>query len=168
MQLMVINIVWEKILYDLEINKKNQPTDLGLYQVCGYHPVYGNDTLLYIGKTTTTFSDRLYNEYKHEESSNIISTHYRLGRIAKPKEDDLFGWDFSKLHDMIGLTEIILIKAHSPAMNMQHNTGAFSSELKEIHLIFNWGNFGRLLPEVSSLRTSKYYWDSVHNQKTIL
>jgi len=64
MSVKIINIWWGEpiLLKDLESGKvgNNTDEDYGIYQIYGTHPIYGNDTLLYIGKASQqTFARRI-------------------------------------------------------------------------------------------------------------
>jgi hypothetical protein len=164
-QFTVINIVWEKIPFDMNIIKEKMgPSDYGLYQIYGHHPAYGEDTLLYIGKAQDqAFGVRLNERWEFIESC-AFPTSFRLGRIVlSSKESESLGWDINRWKDMINIAEMILIRSHTPAFNKQLNSGIFNSELTEFNneqfLIFNTEDYGRLLPEVSNLRWSYRYWN---------
>ena len=56
------DICWEGPLLQKEIeDKKNRSEDFGIYQFYGFHPVYGEYVLLYIGMTTDGFQPELKN-----------------------------------------------------------------------------------------------------------
>ena len=59
----LINIEWDGP-YSLEkVVQLKEPTDKGVYQIYGGHPVYGAGVLLYIGLTADqTFGERLPRE----------------------------------------------------------------------------------------------------------
>lgn len=165
----VINILWEKIPFDFEIIKtKNSESDFGLYQVYGKHNVYGQNALLYIGQSNIQkFSNRLKDRWEFIESS-CIPKFICLGKIVKSKNaSEPFEYEINEWEKIINIAEKILIKTHTPAMNKQDVTGLFNKEQDENYLILNWGDYGKLLPEVSNLRFSYKYWDYeiplVHN-----
>ena len=55
----IVVIEWEKIDQWKKVSEKNGDEDYGIYQVTGYHPVFGDDSLLYIGKAQDqTFGER--------------------------------------------------------------------------------------------------------------
>ena len=144
-----------KNVYQLNDPKK----DYGIYQIYGYHPVYGADTLLYIGiAQDRTFAVRIPEHpeikcYKYW-TSDSVSVH--VGRLIRPKEPSDKDWS-----ERIRLAEKLLIYAHSPARNSKElkelkeleNEG---SELFDIH-VFNWGKHKRLLPEVFGRRYTLNY-----------
>jgi hypothetical protein len=158
--LVIIHLNWvehewnDKVYEELDTKK-----DFGIYQVYGDHPVYGEDTLLYIGKAQEqTYSKRL----KPPQHDDFIETNIK--KISKinvsyfTKNDDVEykNWGF-----YIGLVEKLLIRSHIPAYNAQDVKGVLSTDnFKNNLLVLNWGDRGKLLPEVSSLRYSYYYWDN--------
>ena len=158
----IINLSWEKIIYsEAEIQKLSNPHDAGLYQIYGYHPAYGNDSLLYIGQAST-FSERLKGRFEFSESCAIPDS-IRIGRICNAVEkENIFNWDLNKREELISIAEKMLIKSHAPAFNKIDNTGLFSETLKEFdkidYIILNWGEFGKLLPEISTFRYSYRFY----------
>lgn len=121
--------------------------DYGLYQIYGTHPVYGQNTLLYIGKAVSqTFGVRLkeHDKWLYNQDSKRIAVY--TGRIGSnnPKID------WNNWENMIHVAERLLIYAHQLSGN--------SSNIKtpgEIPIdthVFNWGDRGLLLPEVSAFR----------------
>lgn len=164
-QVTVINIAWEKIPFDFNIIKEKQSSDdFGLYQIYGHHPVYGEDTLLYIGKAQEQrFGTRLNERWEFVESCARPSF-FLIGKIVQSSNTlEQLGWDEKRWGDMIHYAEKILIKAHAPAMNKQENTGVFSKDGIEFggehFIVINWGDYGKLLPEISTLRLSYRYWN---------
>ena len=162
MNITVINIEWEKVLFDTtfsHIKQKTGISDYGVYQVCGHHPAYGDETLLYIGKAQEqNFGTRLNERWEFIESCTR-PTCFRIGRIVQSSQNEPLGWEKDRWGEMIGIAETILIKAHTPSINKQNNSGLVSNEFNKEHfLIINWGDYGRLLPEISTLRTSYHYW----------
>ncbi len=158
--MIIVNIVWENYVYSkTEIQKLSKPTDFGLYQIYGRHPAYGKNALLYIGQANAqSFAIRLKNRFEFEESSAYPHT-LRVGRIVKSTElDKQLEWDESRWNEMITLSEKLLLLSHATAFNKQGNSGLYddTDESKNIH-IFNWEDYGDLLPEVSSYRYSYKY-----------
>jgi hypothetical protein len=159
--MIVVNIYWDKFEYSqTEIAKLSSPIDYGIYQIYGRHSAYGKDALLYIGQSNSqTFSKRLFQRWEFEESCAFPHT-LRIGRIVKSKyPEDHLEWDESRWWEIINISEKLLLHTHAPAFNKQANSGLFDikDEAKHIH-IFNWGDFGDLLPEVSAYRYSLKYW----------
>ena len=154
----VIHVQWEPPCTLAEAREMRDPVkDRGVYQIYGSHPVYGSDVLLYIGRTGSkrlgrTFSLRLQqhdvNNLRHAEwaQNNLQFYLGRLTGTADPKSD-IWG-------TQIEIVESLLIAAHKPAYNaasLGKTGGSMEDGLRSVH-IMNWGEFGRLLPEVSAER----------------
>ncbi len=102
-----IKIEWEgpfSIEEVLELGDRSK--DYGLYQIYGHHIVYGKDSLLYIGETGQTFSQRFKSEHVMwlEEEEGVF---IYVGRIASEDYDEQVRKD----------AEALTIKWHSPAYN---------------------------------------------------
>ena len=129
----------------LELGDKNK--DYGLYQIYGHHIVYGPDSLLYIGETGQTFSQRFNNDHtvwlKEEEGVFI-----HVGRIVSEDYDDQVRKD----------AEALTIYWHSPAYNSS-NIGTYNGQQL---IVVNDGERGDLceilsVVEDSSLVKVKYF-----------
>jgi len=114
------------------------PSDVfGIYQVYGPHPTYGQQALLYIGKTKRNFKKRLEDEawwFGDNNGSMRYRVGTRWGNRAFTSEE-------------IDLVEKVLIIAHAPAYNskdVQSNWGEDAPDL----VIYNWNDYGLLLPAV--------------------
>ena len=157
-QVEIINIEWEGPLTFEEACEKNGPSDYGVYQYYGDHPVYGRDVLLYIGKAQDNrFGERL-RQYKFQEWKVKIQIY--LGRIII-KEGE--GWPSpTEWGRMIDQAETLLIRACSPAHNSQkltipNNMDNAERNLLKLHIL-NWNYYGSLLPEVSGYRFTSFLW----------
>jgi hypothetical protein len=126
--------------------------DYGIYQIYGNHSVYGDNSLLYIGKTKKqTYSKRI-NGHKDFDASQVSKfTKLHLSYFCKIDDLSEANWD-----EAIDLVETVFIRAHSPALNSQNVMGFLEKDTPNI-LIYNWGERGSLLPEVSTLRYSELY-----------
>lgn len=151
-----IHIDWSGPHTHDEVKKMDADTDFGIYQFYGCHPVYGLDTLLYIGKAQEhPFSSRMCGDYhqirfgKYWTPADMSLNIGRLVGSSTPSDQE---WS-----NEINLAEKLLIYAHSPAWNSQELNLQITQdhELFNIH-VFNWGKYKRLLPEVSGRR---YAWD---------
>lgn len=144
--LMKIHIDWKSGITLEESYELDSPTDYGIYQIYGSHPVYGHNVLLYIGKANyQTFGERLYQHEKwliNQDSTNI---RVYTGRISSDDELDTT-WE-----DKIDIAESLLIYSHQPACNSSNIKTIPKNIPKEIH-VFNWEDRGMLLPEVSAYR----------------
>lgn len=146
---MVINIEWQGPLSKEEATELTDPRDFGIYQFYGRHPVYGANTLLYIGKARDQTLGRRISQQNFDNFVCHTAAVF-VGRLAyhevQPDE-----WK-----ERIGIAEALLIYAHSPAWNAQNlNDYTHIDNLQ----ILNWGDYGMLLPEVS---TARYFYP--HNR----
>lgn len=142
----VVDIDWEgpfQVEYDRNLDKyqtNSIPEELicqfGIYQIYGRHPVYGKDTLLYIGETQEGLSkERNFRSRLKEHLSNgarffghtNLSIH--LGPLSLPPE-------------IIKKVESILIYCHAPALNRHYIDGP--AEGSETILVRNWSFVGSL------------------------
>lgn len=151
----IIQIGWEEKKYDEKIIEKLDSEDYyGVYQIYGNHPVYGENTLLYIGKANQqTFAIRLKERTEFKETV-LRPSSIRIGRIFKTTDTENAIWD-----ELVDIVEKILIRAHAPAYNSTDIKGLEWYNEKEKHYIIkNWYDYGLLLPEVSSMNISYRYW----------
>ncbi|OHD64455.1 MAG: hypothetical protein A2096_04080 [Spirochaetes bacterium GWF1_41_5] len=157
METRVINIQWEKVPFEIEeVNKLNKKNHYGIYQIYGNHPVYGRDVLLYIGKANKqTFSQRLGvdQEYFQFVESILYPTNIRIGMICESEDGKNDTWEA-----LIDESEKILILSHLPAFNAS-NIKAFYKGDEDCLIIYNWGDIGSLLPEISTHRISYKFWN---------
>jgi hypothetical protein len=152
----IFHLYWKKYLWNKAVlnnfNDFDSERDFGVYQIYGSHPVYGDDALLYIGKAAQeTFASRMKGHYDFD-AYNLTKIH--LGYFCEIDDMDEQKWE-----DAISIVEPILIKSHMPALNGTGVKRLLESPDENI-LVFNWGEIGRLFPEVSNLRCSGYYHDS--------
>lgn len=145
-----IDIAWEGPIPFEKAKGQNGPTDYGIYQFYGNHLVYGQSTLLYIGRAKDmTFGARMKQHCLTDwaGSSGII----HVGRIcgaSQPENDGLW------CH-LIDIAERLLIYTHAPSWNSA-NINDFGN-IGQVHIL-NWGSSGQLLPETTSTR-----WNAPNN-----
>jgi hypothetical protein len=154
----IIHLLWEEYEWNEDIiyDNFNSKKDHGIYQIYGDHPVYGENVLLYIGKARyQTYSVRLnqHNDFNESHISKFRKLYLSYFCNSEDVNDNNWG-------EYIDLAEKLLINAHFPAYNSQEIKGPINNDLinKDV-LILNWNERGKLLPEISSLRYSYYYWD---------
>ena len=165
---MKINLFWKGPYSYGDLHDKTGPTDYGIYQIYGHHSVYGAETLVYIGQANgQTFFQNFRANHQYldggegwEDNGGRYSIH--LGRIhlkhqQRPPDNDT--WE-----EWIDLTERLLIYAHSPAWNSQHVFRQMPDALNHgaIHVL-NWGQYGKLLPEVSGARFTSRVYDHLND-----
>lgn len=135
-------------------NYKVTPDDIGLYQIYGSNPIYGNNVLIYIGKTVgeeenSKFYKRLNKGrgviLSNEDSDNI---QIYLGKIY---------YDDSRKHDTlsedISKAESLLIHYHKPSNNSS-NINSLKYYDKDYRVI-NTGNYRSLNKEISTTAFTK-------------
>ena len=158
-----IHLLWQGP-HELDaILEMTGPTDRGVYQVCGSLPAYGWDALGYIGKAQDqSFADRLrrrVDNLRDPWAENSADTRIYTGRIHGIEGE---GPDLKERGELIAAAERLLIAAHSPAWNSQGVTELKPEESGYGHFhVFNWGQYGRLLPEVSGARYGYTVWNRI-------
>ncbi len=123
-----------------------------LYQLLGYHNLYGFNSLLYIGQTSAGIKTRLgqHDDWIRDEYDVVT---VRLGSISK-----FAGWEKWKSQqkpykypagnpEIIGCAEKLLIYANQPAYNVANKNSAKDSQNMRV---FNTGHLGSIFPEISS------------------
>ena len=127
----VVRVEWEGPFSIEEVLRLNhQNDDYGLYQIYGYHIVFGANSLLYIGKAEgVTFSQRFRRhciEWLLEEQDISI----RVGRIAS--ED--YAYDppnWSDWKKVLRDAEALTIYWHSPPYNSM-NINSYKGQLLKV------------------------------------
>ena len=156
-----IHILWTGPHTYEYIAERRDAGDFGLYQLYGPHLQYGPHVLLYIGQTVN-FAKRHRSEgYNHPWYDNGSSLRFHLGRIWKSQDQETPTRD--KLKRLVVVAERLLILAHSPAFNSDHVSGMGKSDWPEFesYHVLNWGQYGYLLPEVSSARHGWEVYDKI-------
>jgi hypothetical protein len=159
----IFHLYWKKYAWNEAVLKNfngfDTDRDFGIYQIYGDHPIYGDDTLLYIGKAAEqTFAKRMKGHYDLDASQvGGQFTRIHLGYFCELDDVSPESWE-----DAISIVEPILIKSHMPALNGTNVKGfkGFLENPDTNILVFNWGAKGKLFSEVSNLRCSGYYHDS--------
>jgi hypothetical protein len=127
----IIQILWEGPYKLSELNKlTNVETDYGLYQIYGYHPLYGSNVLLYIGKgDQQTFGMRIRQENWDEVNDSNNDQVYigRLHGATTPSEEQ---WS-----NEISLAEQLLIYVHKPGFNSSSISSYPELVLQNVHVL---------------------------------
>lgn len=157
-KLKVIHIQWAGPFSKAAAAKFSKSRDKGLYQIYGSHPVYGLKTLLYIGKTLDSFGKR---KDGHEKS--MLQEEHGQGAVVT-YFGRLYGATSLDKHELAAeasIAESLLIKAHKPSWNAAGIKWLANESEEAIGdcVVLNWGDFGTLLPEVSSRRWLQKYKD---------
>ena len=141
-------VVWDK-------QKKLLKPEHVLYALYGAHHQYGNRVLLYIGRTDVDLGTRLagHVQWVTQEWETMRVKAASVGQFASvdawwqaynPKQAR-----YKKAADakLVGDVESILIYSHQPAYNTK-GKGGLSAKCQRLR-VFNTGQVGSLLPEVS-------------------
>lgn len=143
----LISVTTDEDSWEYRIDNIPEPcrSRSSFYCIYGRHPVYGADSLLYIGETkSVNGAKRDINQRFKEHLSGRFWSHTELSvSIGVPKKD--------VENDVLQALESILIAAHMPALNRKHIDG--SNELSKNCLIRNYGFSRSLMPECSGA-----YW----------
>jgi len=143
MNIKTIQIAWYGYYtYDSEKgfksnNSRNKPEyadKKGLYQIYGNHSIYGNDSLLYIGKTDKSISSRIS---KHKDSwLYLLQGEYKVcfGQILKTHDNN------DSQEKQIDHAEGILIDFYKPSQNVMRKNGTNITN----RLLINYGDYGRI------------------------
>jgi hypothetical protein len=159
----IVHILWEgNFSVDHVIkNKKDDEKDCGIYQIYGNHPIYGPNSLLYIGiATDRTFSQR-FAEHKNQwlKGSDLDPVTICLGDVYRQlgevyeESKDFLSQEWKKA---IEQCEQLLIYALAPGYNSRNKQSINEVELRDLHIL-NWGNRRDLFPEISGDRWTEKY-----------
>lgn len=131
--------------------------DKGLYQIYGSHPLYGDNVLVYIGRTKNKsgFKTRLKDRWVTQFGSDSNNVQIYLGTIFS----DSKGLNNQEIDIMIDKAEILLINALKPAYNSSNIQSVKNDLLKQRFIIHNEGNYKKLHP----ILDSKYFWHTYSN-----
>ena len=147
----------EEEKYNIKNSKLNdKKVDYGIYQIYGFHPVYGDNALLYIGQAKDqTFAKRLSQE-GWEYNADFKNIQIYVGRLFADEQPSATEWN-----KLIDIAEKMLIYAHAPAMNSSNivNVSKDKKFLKKCEniRIFNYDQCRSLFPEISGEMWIKEY-----------
>lgn len=137
----------EEVLAEEEVSRSNENKVLksrGVYQIYGVHPVFGPNSLLYIGRVTEgSFSSRFYqhNSWLKDEPSSLNIYFGVLGNESgKAAEPEI---------DQIKRVEALLIYHTSPPYNSS-GINTYHPQIEFEEVVVNLGNRGRIASSVSS------------------
>lgn len=139
-----IHIIWEGPFSLEESLNKNCESDYGLYQFYGDHIVYGQNVLLYLGKTESQTFGRRISQHNWNVWTSSPAQIY-LGKIVS--ESPLDGEEWNK---QICLAERIILQSHTPTFNSS-NLNSIGHKDGDARVL-NWGMRKHILPEISISR----------------
>jgi hypothetical protein len=139
-QLEIIRIKWDGPYSLKEVCDFSDDKDLGgIYQVYGIHQLFGTDTLLYIGKASGKFKQRVPKEDKGTWIDwDSLELKFYLGRFGGEVSTSRENW-----LQQIDSAEKILIYEFTPPYNAMNVKSEGSLHAEEI-IIFNTGIKHRL------------------------
>ena len=157
---LIIHLDWEGPFTQSQIHQLSGPSDFGVYQVYGTHPVYGSNVLLYIGLAESqTFAQRLAQHGWCNMTSDAKQVSFYIGRLFGYTHPDNDTWGYH-----IKLAERLLIHAHKPAQNTQKELAGLEKDLWFVHVV-NWRHYRDLMPEVSGARWTERFEDLSYNTR---
>ncbi|MGD9970429.1 MAG: hypothetical protein AB7S65_08225 [Sulfuricurvum sp.] len=162
-----IQIDWEGPFSEDEITNDNidsnkyrvNATDIGLYQIYASHPLYGDDALVYIGRTKDSFKARLKDRWIIEYGSDAENVKIYLGKIFSDNK----ALTTEQTHKIIEKAEVLLINTLKPAYNSSNIQSVKEDFLKERFLVQNRGNYRKLFPVLDS----QYFWKELKNYSLV-
>ena len=139
---------YNQIIENEESNWPVKPSDSGLYQIYGFHPVYGSNVLNYIGKTEKPFFERLKGRSIIIDNQDSNKVEIYLGRIFYDDTEH-----HNELSHDISRAESLLIHYHTPALNSS-NINSLKYADENISII-NIGDFRALNKQISTQSFTK-------------
>lgn len=143
-EIQLIEIKWSgPFTYDELLKFESADHGPGLYMVYGNHPVYGNDVLLYIGRTEVNIKNRISNHEMLEYPELECKAYF--GYVTPSKENlDI------DLAEQIRIAEALLIERHYPAFNKQLDHNNHNLKSRPI-CVLNWDSRRSLQADVTNL-----------------
>jgi len=145
----ITNGTIDSFQYDVKSNSK------GIYQIYGSHPLYGNDVLVYIGRTQDKngFKSRLSGRWVIENGNDPKNVKIYLGTIFSDTKNISDNIENSKIRK----AEVLLINAMKPAFNSS-NIQSVKNPSEE-YILYNNGSYRNLYP----ILESNYFWQGFKN-----
>ena len=157
----LIRIEWEGPVSVKNAVRHNHD-DIGLYQLYGRHPIFGRDSLLYIGKTTDAIASRIWEHMKSRAMEGFSPKRKWIKDAVGYFNEIYYGRllgsipvSHEEFEQQINDAESLLIYACSPPWN-KRGIGGFSSAHKDLRIL-NFGSCGLLPAEVSTAFWIKEY-----------
>lgn len=153
----IIDVYWKGPIALNEFKDLKQPESQMLYQIYGHHPVYGSDSLLYIGKTERLngVKGRIPEHKWIDNQCDECKIYYAsCGEFVdwqtwESSRDEYLKYDSSKNGIDIDHIESLLIYAHHPSRNSQ-SIQSLGINIKTHFRVFNTGKRKALERELST------------------
>jgi hypothetical protein len=148
----IIDVYWEGPYTLEDIKSKQKREEYCLYQIYGSHPVYGTNSLLYIGKTEKQYIETRLNQHKWIENQAseceiYIASCKKFEGWANRNDQGAYKFYNDKIIT-IDIIESLLIYAHQPSYNSQSlKTTSFAGNPFRL---FNSNRRASIMPEISS------------------
>ena len=146
----IFEVFWDGPFSTEHIEKTPEIPNRILYAVYSTHPLYGKQSLVYIGRTEQALPSRV-RQHAHWmllEADPIVIYTATVGPFTTWEAAEKTVEYPPMQNDDIAAVEALLILAHQPAYN---TSSKISAESARHYRVFNSGRFGSLLPEVSGL-----------------
>ena len=142
--ILTIEIQWEGPLTLKEVELKKTDVDFGIYMAFGRHNLYGEHTLLYVGKAEQQkFGVRILQHLDDDWWGNEIIYLGRIGSYIKLTHDNFNFWD-----EQIDYAETMFIKYCLPSWNSSKINSARRRYSFENAIIINDGQLTKATPRV--------------------
>ena len=139
-------VEWGRLKDYQEVFDLNGKDDYGVYQITGYHNMFGDDSLLYIGMARDqTFGVR-FKQHRTWLEAEWGKTIY-VGRVISIDDESEDVYHGNLWNSIIDDVEALLIYFHSPPYNSRSISDRPDPERKL--RIINTGDCGDLYPEIS-------------------
>jgi hypothetical protein len=156
MELKTIQIQWVgPFSQDLFTSNRESQTNesilksKGLYQIYSRHPLYGKDSLIYIGQTLDGFRNRIQDHEKSWMQNLFDVSYYYFGRISNTKDNS------DSQEKQINEAERLLIDFCKPGYNSAYING-YGEIYKK--LIINYGKYASLPQIIGSIYYETETW----------
>ncbi len=136
-------IEWDHVWKISEVLTMEDDEDFGLYQIVGFHSVYGNRSLLYIGKAQDRPCAIRIREQLKEWVNYEWEIELYIGCIKLINDEKRFSNQMRS--KTLSDAEKILIYFQAPS----YNSKDLNKLLRNYLRVINVGYYGQLFPEVS-------------------
>jgi hypothetical protein len=143
----IIEIKWEGP-YSIEAMKAFTG-NIGLYQIYGAHPIYGSNSLLYIGMTIAGFESRFSSHYNDWIKYEYDDVKIYVGEVVTLLDNDTT--------ESVKIAEKLLLYYCAPGYN-SNDLVDFKLNVDRNIILLNYGRIARLPTEVSTIWYNSAIW----------